>query len=298
MTLMRYWVYTMLLALAGGFLMLETLSFGSASRTSVALGVAVAATVVSFAAFDAIPAGRRIAKGLAAASMLAAALTVIGQTGLFSAFTEKWIAFTGGAVILGLALVSLTMHEVTTERVVHELEVAGNKPATEPSKPPVHGGNDRVSTAVEPKRFSRQRILRSMRLPVPYWLYSIALALAGGFLIIETLAFTGTTISSIALGVAIGATVLSLAALVQVQKDRLVYRVLAGASTLVAALVVISQTGLASISTQKWLAFAGGAALLGIALVSLTLHEIYTERVVHELEIAEREHKERPAAVG
>jgi membrane-associated phospholipid phosphatase len=51
-----------------------------------------------------------------------------------------------------------------------------------------------------------------------------------------------------------------------------------GAWTIVASLVF-------SGSVVTWLGFATGAALVGLALIGLTLHELYTERVVHSFEV-------------
>ena len=51
-----------------------------------------------------------------------------------------------------------------------------------------------------------------------------------------------------------------------------------GAWTIVASLVFAG-------SVVTWLGFASGAAFVGLALVGLVLHELYTERVVHSLEV-------------
>jgi hypothetical protein len=51
-----------------------------------------------------------------------------------------------------------------------------------------------------------------------------------------------------------------------------------GAWTIVASLVF-------SGTVVTWLGFATGAALVGLAAVGLTLHELYTERVVHSFEV-------------
>ena len=51
-----------------------------------------------------------------------------------------------------------------------------------------------------------------------------------------------------------------------------------GAWTIVASLVF-------SGTVVTWLGFASGAAFVGLAFVGLTLHELYTERVVHSIEV-------------
>jgi hypothetical protein len=61
---------------------------------------------------------------------------------------------------------------------------------------------------------------------------------------------------------------------------------LLGAWTVVASLVF-------SGSVVTWLGFASGIAFVALAVIGLTLHELYTERVVHSFEVrtpsAERE---------
>jgi hypothetical protein len=51
-----------------------------------------------------------------------------------------------------------------------------------------------------------------------------------------------------------------------------------GAWTIVASLVF-------SGTVVTWLGFATGVALVGLAVIGLTLHELYTERVVHSFEV-------------
>jgi hypothetical protein len=38
--------------------------------------------------------------------------------------TLVWLSFAGGLAVTGLALVGLTLHELSVERVVHSLEVS------------------------------------------------------------------------------------------------------------------------------------------------------------------------------
>jgi hypothetical protein len=296
MTFMRYWLYCMLLALGGGFLMLESRSFAGTDLVNVGLGVSIAAAAVSLAALDeASKRSRRAPQMLAVASFVIAGLTVIGTAGIAGPSTEKWFAFAGGAGILALALVSLTVHEVTTERVVHELEIAGHQPESEApadGEPAAFGKQSLVARV----KVSRQKILTGVRVPMRQWIYSMLLGLAGGFLVLETRAFSGSAITNIGLGVAIGATAISLVALYEARKDRVLYKALAGASAVAAGWTVVALTGIFGAFTEKWLAFAGGAAILGLALVSLFSQEIFSERVVHELEVQEREVERKPAS--
>lgn len=63
-----------------------------------------------------------------------------------------------------------------------------------------------------------------------------------------------------------------------------------GAWTIVAAVVF----GGAAVS---WLGFASGAALLTLALIWLTLHELRTERVVHSFAVSSTTQTPDPAGV-
>ncbi len=51
-----------------------------------------------------------------------------------------------------------------------------------------------------------------------------------------------------------------------------------GAWTIVAGLVFGG-------SAVTWLGFASGAAFVALAFIGLTIHELYTERVVHSIEV-------------
>lgn len=107
-------------------------------------------------------------------------------------------------------------------------------------------------------------------------------AVAGGFLVAASLAFSANTVGWLAFGVSAGVAVLATAALGRRGISRTSYGNAAafavGLWSLVAALIF---TG----STLSWLVFADALALVAVALTDLALHEIGTERVVHTLEV-------------
>jgi peptidoglycan/LPS O-acetylase OafA/YrhL len=126
-----------------------------------------------------------------------------------------------------------------------------------------------------------------MTINVRYWLLTMLLALAGGFLVVETQAFAPSTAVAIAFAVAIGVTVVALAAVFEGRRrGGRVFVSLPGAAVLVGAWTIVA-TNVFSTLTEKWLAFASGLGVLGLALVALTIHELRTERVVHSIEIRE-----------
>lgn len=119
------------------------------------------------------------------------------------------------------------------------------------------------------------------------YLINLTVALAGGFLVVASRSFADSTVGWLALAVGALAVVLAGAGLAVASPNRrsLGYAVtgLAGLWTLIAGLVF-------SGSAQGWLVFADGLALVAVALVELTVHEVSTERVVHTIDV--RQHSE------
>jgi hypothetical protein len=132
-----------------------------------------------------------------------------------------------------------------------------------------------------------------MSLNIRYWLLTVLLALAGGFIVVETQAFAPATAVTIAFAVAIGVTVLALAALLEAsRRDDHVFGWLPGAGVLLGAWTIVAMNVFPTL-TEKWLGFASGLGILALALAALTLHELRSERVVHSIEI-----RQHPAASG
>ena len=121
------------------------------------------------------------------------------------------------------------------------------------------------------------------------YLTNVGLTVAGAFLVVASQAFAISTfewlmftVGAIAVLMS-GAIVLRTRGLAQRGLDVLIG--ILGAWTVVASLEYVG-------STVTWLGLASGAALVALALIGLTLHELTTERVVHSLEVttaAERE---------
>jgi hypothetical protein len=116
-----------------------------------------------------------------------------------------------------------------------------------------------------------------------YWAMSLATAICGAFIAIVRFAFTPPTAVWIAFGVAIAATVFSLAAfVVALLRENLAFSGLSALCATVAGWTIIAMR-VFSAPTALWLAFAGGLVLLLLALQALALHEATIERVVHGL---------------
>ncbi len=114
------------------------------------------------------------------------------------------------------------------------------------------------------------------------FLTNIGLALMGGFLVVVSQVWSVSVFMWVMLG--IGAAAMALAGSVaipgrgrvQLTLDSIIG--LLGAWTIVASLVF-------SGSVVTWLGFASGIAFVALAVIGLTLHELYTERVVHSFEV-------------
>jgi hypothetical protein len=140
MTNIRYWLPTMALALAGGFLVVETEAFGTSTAVSIAFAVAIAVTLLEFAAMRAARRrDERVFMWLPGAGALLGAWTIVAMN-VFPTLTERWLAFASGLGILGLALAALTLHELKSERVVHSIEVRKHATASGPSDAARHVG--------------------------------------------------------------------------------------------------------------------------------------------------------------
>lgn len=116
------------------------------------------------------------------------------------------------------------------------------------------------------------------------YLTNIALALLGGFLVVVSQAFSASTLTWLMLGVGVIAMAISLPAvairtrgLPQRGMDLLIAGI--GAWTIIAGLVFAG-------AAVTWLGFASGVAIVAMAVIGLTAHELSTERVVHSLEVS------------
>lgn len=115
----RYLLNTFALV-SGGFLAVVSRSFGDTALEWTAFGVSAGVVVAGIAALTGNGHGRgALAHGL---------LTAVGLWSLvaalvFSGATLSWLVFADALALAVVALADLTANEVTTERVVHTLDV-------------------------------------------------------------------------------------------------------------------------------------------------------------------------------
>lgn len=115
----RY-IYNLGLALLAGFLVVATQVFSSVTASWLTFAVAIAAAA---AALGIIPARiGTLQRVLASVTVVIGGWTIVASL-LFAPTTAVWLGLASAAVLLALALAGLTAHEVSTERVVHSIEV-------------------------------------------------------------------------------------------------------------------------------------------------------------------------------
>jgi hypothetical protein len=111
---------------------------------------------------------------------------------------------------------------------------------------------------------------------------NIGLALMGGFLVVVSQVWSVSVFMWVMLG--IGAAALALAGSAAIPGRGPSQRVLDGLIGLLGAWTIVASLVFSG-ATVTWLGFASGIAFAALAVIGLTLHELYTERVVHSLEV-------------
>ncbi|GIF71332.1 hypothetical protein [Asanoa siamensis] len=119
----------MFFLLGGVFLLVAAMTFTAGTAGWLAFAVGAAVTLVGgLSAARATQPAWRVGHGLLAVAglwTLVAALTFTGAT-------QTWLVFANAALLGALAVADLVGHEVTTERVVHELVVKNTPQESEP----------------------------------------------------------------------------------------------------------------------------------------------------------------------
>jgi hypothetical protein len=279
MTHMRYWAMTFAVAISGAFLAIQRFAFAPTHAVWIAFAVAAAAVVLSLAAIlVALLRDNQAFSGLSAISALVAAWTVI-VTRAFTTPTALWLAFGGGIGLLVLSLRALALHETTVEQVVHQLEV---------------DGSGETFAALRRRGIEISGTMRSWL----HWLGHTGIGLAGAFIVASTFIWPHDTPQLsprwLAFGVAAGAAAIAIGVLldglVDVRRTNLtvlqaVELALTTAAVTVAGTLIVL-TAAHGIGNLRWWTFGLGAGLAGVSLAASTIHELTSERVRHELEIA------------
>ena len=112
--------YNSLLALAAGFLVVATQAFAPVTVAWLTFGIAAGITVAALGML-ALRTGL-IQRGLAALTVGLGAWTIVLSL-VFAPITVVWLGFASALAFVALAFAGLTAHELTTERIVHSLDL-------------------------------------------------------------------------------------------------------------------------------------------------------------------------------
>ena len=109
-----------LFVVAGAFLTVASMAWASGTAGWTAFGVSVGVTVLAVAsAAMAKKTSPRVGHGLLGLVGLWSLIAAVA----FSGTTLTWLVFADAIAVGVLALADLAVHEATTERIVHQLEV-------------------------------------------------------------------------------------------------------------------------------------------------------------------------------
>ena len=116
---LRYATYVVFAVIAG-FVVLVSQTFGATAAGWIAFA--------GGALFAAVAASMTIRRGLVHRAIYAGISTlgvlIVIETRLASGGVMTALSLAGGLAVLALSLVGLTLHEISTERVVHSLAIA------------------------------------------------------------------------------------------------------------------------------------------------------------------------------
>jgi hypothetical protein len=119
MKLSSRFVLDSLFVVAGAFLAVTSMAWAAGTAGWTAFGVSVGITVLAAASAALAKNSRRFGHGLLALVGLWSLIAALA----FSGTALTWLVFADAIAVGLLALADLAVHEATTERIVHSLEV-------------------------------------------------------------------------------------------------------------------------------------------------------------------------------
>ena len=120
-TVSHRFISNMLLALAGGVVLVVTQAFAPPVVAWIAFGVTGVGVLLLIVATALAPGRGNVQRTLDAVAGVLAAWTIV-ETLVFSGMLMVWLTFSAAAAIVAVAAAGLIVHELSTERVVHSLE--------------------------------------------------------------------------------------------------------------------------------------------------------------------------------
>ena len=124
------------LALAAGFLVVATQAFALSTVSALTFALSIAFVVI--AVYMVVDGGTIVQRLIGGVAGVIGAWTIVASL-VFGPATVMWLGFASALALVGLGIVGLTIHELTTERVVHSLQVERaperEHPAVSPREP-------------------------------------------------------------------------------------------------------------------------------------------------------------------
>ena len=116
----RYLTNVVFVAL-GSFIAIASMAFGVPVFTWLMFGAGIAMLALAAPAVTVLSRGRP-QRGLDAVIGLLGVCTIVASM-VFAGLTITWLGFASGVALIAFALAGMTLHELSTERVVHSFEV-------------------------------------------------------------------------------------------------------------------------------------------------------------------------------
>lgn len=108
------------LTVMGAFVVVVSLAWAPSTFMWIMFGAGIGAMLLATA--GALPRRGLAQRGLDGVITILGAWTIVASL-VFGGATVTWLGFASGVAFVALAIVGLTLHELSTERVVHSFEV-------------------------------------------------------------------------------------------------------------------------------------------------------------------------------
>lgn len=119
----------LLLGLAAGFVVVASQAFSATVTGWITFGIALG--VLAGLGLSQLDRAGLVHRALDAVTALLAVWTVVASV-VFDGTALTWLSFAEGLGLVALAVAGLIAHEVSTERVVHHLEIGRSEREAEP----------------------------------------------------------------------------------------------------------------------------------------------------------------------
>ena len=119
------------------------------------------------------------------------------------------------------------------------------------------------------------------------YLSNLTLALIAGFVVVASQSFSSSVFTWLAFGA--GVAIVAIALAEGARGRELVHRALAAVTAVVGAWIIVSSL-VFSASTVVWLGFSAADAVVALAVIGLTAHELRDERVLRAVDMRTGDH--------